>query len=1175
VEFRILGLLEVVDGDEAVEVRGAKQRALLAMLVLHANRVVSAENLVDALWGEDPPPSAANTLQGYVSHLRRALGARYIVTRPPGYVLDADPSAIDALCFARLATDGRRALDDGDGARALASLDAALSLWRGSALADFPYDQFAQSDAARLEEMRLVAVEDHVDAELALGRHSEAVGRLQALVDRHPLRERLWAALMLALYRCGRQAESLRAYQSLRKQLADELGIEPSPALQRLEEAVLLQKPDLDPEPTVARRRGRAPLPVRLDRDTDLPAFVGRETQVRLLENALQGVRDHRRRRVVLVGGEPGIGKTTLVGEFAKTADDRGAIVIYGRCDEDLGIPYQPWAGALGHLVTHPPTDAVADIAAAHGADLARLGPALAHLGEGGGGGSSDPETARYLLFGTVLRVLQAAGRDRPVVLVLEDLQWADPPSLRLLRHLVGSDQEVALLVVGTFRDSDLGTSSVLADVLAWLHREPGVDRITLGGLSDAELLALMEAQAGQTIEGVGLVLRDALARETNGNPFFVGELLRHLVENGVIYRHGDHWDIKGDLREQALPVSVREVIGRRVARLGEKAVRVLSWGAVIGRDFDLDILASAADASEDVLLDALDAAVAATLVVNVSGERYSFVHALVERALYDSLTPARRARAHRGVADAIEAACGADPDPRVGELAYHYAQAGPGSAVKAIAYARAAGDRARARLAPDEALRWYGQALGLLDQQRADDPELRCVLLVGMGDAQRQTGDAAFGETLIEAGRIAQRIGDSASLTAAALANNRGIQSASGHVDADRVAMIEAAILAGGDEDGPSHARLLSLLALERGFDGDYPKRRALADQALAMARRLGDPDTLLDVLNRRHDALRVPESLADRLADTAEAEALAARQRDPIRRFWSAINRMSTAIESGDVVTATRCQREATELAAAIGQPTLRWVVAFARCWRVLLTGDADEAEVAAIEALQLGTDTGQPDTAFFFGVQQAAIRWHQGRDGELIDMIAAMAADTPQFPAFRAGLARLLADADRFDEARALLGRESEAGFPHPHDGQLSSHLAFWAEVVARVGDPVDADRIYRRLSPWADHVLYTGITVYGAVAHYVGLLDTVLGRYEAAEAHFTRALAVHAELGAPFHLARTHLEWGRMLLARDPADGSGAARSHLQTAHDLAARHGCTLVERRATELLVHR
>jgi class 3 adenylate cyclase len=914
---------------------------------------------------------------------------------------------------------------------------------------------------------------------------------------------------------------------------------------------------------------GAIPLPVRLASGEGGLAFVGRVAELAVLGDALKAA-TAQGQRCVLVSGEPGIGKTTLAAEFARAAHHDGAVVLYGRCDEDLGIPYQPWAEALTHLVDRAEPGLLDDVLAAHGADLARLSPALARLGGAGGGGSADPETARYLLFRAVLRVVQAAGAVDPVVLVLDDLQWADVPTLQLLRHVIGSDEPLSALLVGTFRESDVGPGHPLADLLASLHRESSVARITLRGLGDVELLALLEAAAGQALDEPGLALRDALSRETDGNPFFVGELLRHLAESGVIYHDGEgRWAATADLRQQGLPVSVREVIGRRVARLGDEATRALSVAAVIGRDFELGVLASACESDEAALLDVLEAAAAATLVINVAGERYTFVHALVEHALYDALTPARRVRAHRRVAEAIEEACGADTTARVSELAYHYAQATvPQDASKAIAYARAAAERALAQLAPDEALRWYSQALGLLDQQ-PDDARLRGVLLVGIGDAQRQTGDPAFRDTLLEAGRLAQRVGDNDTLAAAVLANNRGWNSANLDVDAERVAMIEAALAGIGDSDSTRRARLLSLLAQERTFGSDYPGRRAVADEALGLARRLGDPVTLLDVLVRRIAPIWVPETLAERHANTAEAQALAAQLGDPIGRFWSADYRSVSAIESADLAEYTRCVQEEQALAAETGQPILRWTWLLNETSRVLLAGDAERAEELTNECLQLGFDTGQPDTILNYGTLLVAVRWHQGRLGELVDLVAAAAAESPGEPAVRAVLAGAYAEAGREEEARELLGAEAAVNFAHPHDLVLVTNLAVWAEVAARLGDRAAAEMLYPQLAPWADQVMYRN----GAVAHYLGVLAAMLGRYGAAEAHFADAQAIHEQLEAPFHLARTHLEWGQILLVQDPK-AAGSARPHLETAQDLARRHGCALVERHATELLSH-
>jgi len=918
---------------------------------------------------------------------------------------------------------------------------------------------------------------------------------------------------------------------------------------------------------------GRVPLPSRLDAGSGIAGFVGRAEELGLLDGALKEAGVQRQRRLVLIGGEPGIGKTTMASVFARSAHADGSVVLYGRCDEDLGIPYQPWAEAVAYLFDHGSPGLLDEVVAAHGADLARLGPGLAHLAAGAGGGSADPETARYLLFGAVLRILGAAGANRPVVVVLDDLQWADAQTLQLLRFLVGSDRPLQVVLVATFRESDLTADHPLSEVLAWLHRQIGVSRISLRGLGDVELLALMEAGAGHSVSEEGIALRDALARETDGNPFFVGELLRHLAETGAVYQDADgRWTADGDVREHGLPISVREVIGQRVTRLGAEAERVLSIAAVIGRDFELGVLASASDTSEDALLDVLDAASAATLVVNVSGDRYSFAHALVEHALYDGLAPARRTRAHRRVAEAIEEACGADPGPRVGELAYHFAQATtPADATKAIAYARAAGDRALAQLAPADAVRWYEHALSLLDQQPADDQRLRAALLVGLGSAQRQTGDPSFRETLLAAGHLAKHVGDADTLVAAALTNNRVYSSSVGRVDADRVGMIEAALAAVGEADSPSRARLLSLLALERTWEGDYPGRRAVSDQALAMARRVGDPATLLDVLLYNCSTIYVPDTLSERLAITAEAEAIADRIGDPIGRFWNALNCVRVSIEAADVGAYRRHIQQAVDLADAIGQPRLRWNATWNRAMRALLAGDTEQAEALAERVLDMTTETGEPDAPLIYGALFSGVRWHRGRDSELLDMTAGAFVDNPGLSAYRGALARMYADAGRDGEARQLLAAETRSGFSLPNDETLLGALLAWAEAAARVDDRVAAGLVYSRLAPWPASVP-PATPFYGVGAHYLGQLATTLGRYDTADAHFTQALALNQGLEAPFPVARTHLEWGRMLIARGRPDDGQAARVHLESALDLARRYGCALVEQRALDLL---
>ena len=369
-EFRILGPLEVVDGDQRIEIPGTKLRALLGLLLLHPNQVMSADRLVDGLWGEAPPQTAPNTLQTHVSHLRKALSqagageiGQVVLTKSPGYLLAVDPERIDAGRFERLAREGRRALADSAPEDAMAILTEALSLWRGRALADFAFEPFASSEVGRLEELRLAVMADRIEAELALGGHEHVAGALRQLVDEHPLRERLWGQLMTALYRCGRQADALRAYSELRTVLGEELGIEPSHELQRLEEAILLQKPELDwrpPAPSVppAAQRETAP-PVRHNLPVQLTSFVGRESELARVQEALADA------RLVTLCGPGGVGKTRLALAAAGRVLDQhadGVFLVELAPLSDPALLAPETLSALGLTEeSRPPMDALAD----------------------------------------------------------------------------------------------------------------------------------------------------------------------------------------------------------------------------------------------------------------------------------------------------------------------------------------------------------------------------------------------------------------------------------------------------------------------------------------------------------------------------------------------------------------------------------------------------------------------------------------------------------------------------------------------------------------------------------------------------------------------------------------------------------------------------------------------
>jgi class 3 adenylate cyclase len=871
------------------------------------------------------------------------------------------------------------------------------------------------------------------------------------------------------------------------------------------------------------------PLPVRLQ-SGPATGFFGRQREVAGLDSAFKAVTAGDGRRVVLLAGEPGMGKTTLAVEVARAVHRNGGLVLYGRCDEELGLPYQPFAEALEHYVAHSPEDVLAAHVADHGGELAGLVPAFARrLAEQlPPARSSDSETQRYLLFGAVIGLLASASADDPVLLVLDDLHWADRATLLLFRSLVGAALPMRTLILGTYRASELSSGHPLAETLAALRRHEHVERVSLAGWDDGDVVALMTSEAGRDLDGGAVELAHRLRAETDGNPFFLLEILRHLDEGGGFsLSDGGAPPTEVPLGRIAIPQSVREVVGQRVARLGRSTEQLLSTAAVIGREFDVDFLAELSGLAEDDLLDILDGASAAALVTVVPGStaRYSFAHAVIQHTLYDIQSPARRQLTHRHVAELLERLYGTGPGPRAGELASHWLAAGGGdSLTRAFDSARWAGEAALASFAPEEAVRWFSRALDLADRQAGLDPHLRVDVLIGLGDAQRQVGDAGHRSTLLEAADEALNLNDPARLVRAALVNTRGVFSQAGAVDAERVAVLEAA-LAATDGDSPERARLLATLALELTFAGDWAHRRALADEAVAMARRLGDPDTVMRVRNLLGLAVDVPETLEERLATTAEVVGMADAQADPGIRHWAHRYRLYACAQSADIEAVDRHLEATVSAAAETGDPHLVWSGLFIRAWRSLNAGHLDDAERLATEAFQIGTESGQPDAPEIYGIALLEIRRRQGRFTEMEEPLVGAVDGNPGLPSLRAVLARLYCDLGRDAEARRLVETEAASGFALPKDVLWLYCMAVHADVVARLGDADAAGHLYPLLAPWHRQIAFAYITDAGAVSLALGMLAATLRRYDEAQAHLTEAMVTHERLRAPFWVEQT--------------------------------------------------
>jgi class 3 adenylate cyclase len=905
--------------------------------------------------------------------------------------------------------------------------------------------------------------------------------------------------------------------------------------------------------------------------------FVGRDGELdrlgQLWKEATAG-----ELRVALVGGEPGVGKTRLAAELARKVHDEGATALAGRCDEDLGVPYQPFVEALRHFADH--SSLLVNGLGRYGGELVRLVPELTERVPGLPAPlRSDPDTERYRLFDAVAGWLTAASADEPVLLVLDDLQWAAKPTLLLLRHVVRAGNG-RVLVLGTYRDSELTHDHPLVEVVADLRRQGGVERLSLSGLDDVGVAAIVEQAAGRTLDEAGHALALAVYQETEGNPFFVREVLRHLVESGAVERGAEGWSTLLPVDELGIPEGVREVVGRRLARLSGDTNQALRVAAVVGPEFELGVVQAAGDLGEETLLDAVEEAAVARVVTAVSPTRYRFAHALVRATLYESLTPARQVMLHRKAAEAIETIHQTALDDYAPALAHHWAKASAPvtDTTRAVEWARRAGDRALTQLAHDEAASYYASALDLLDAGgTVQNDERRVELLIGRGEAQRRASDPAYRQTLLNAARLARQLGDADALARAALANTQGHTfTGVGEVDRERVEMLEAAIAVAGDNDLPRRARLLATLGLELNWEADPRRRLALSEEALRLARSLDDADTLASVLLARDYTITGPENVAERFANTTELLAMAERMGDPVLASRALGLRFKASIELADVAEAERCVARRQTVVPHLGQPALTWATLHHHATLRVLRDEPD-AEAAVDAAHNAGMSTWGAAIGVMSLAHRVALRLDHGGLGEMIDPTRAALEHlgSTRRPLAKAMYALMLAETGQIEAAGAIFDELAATGFAQPTNNV--AWLRFAADcawLAARVGRKDSVPELWSRLEPYADQLVMVayGGGVSGNIAFYLGLLATTVGDWPEAQARFAAAEATHERVGAPTWLARTRLEWGRMLLSRSEPGDSERAESLLRLALDAARERRLPNIERDAAALL---
>jgi DNA-binding SARP family transcriptional activator len=1088
----VLGSTIATDEHNPVALGGPKQRALLAALALHRGRAVSVDTLADLVWDGGPPAGAAGTLQGYVAGLRRALepdrsargAGTLLVTEQPGYALRVGEADLDAQSFERavgaahaitaplaaalLEPEPRPpALDTGTLVELQITLADALALWRAAPYADLGDAPAVAAERARLEELHLLAQEDRAVLGLLLGRPAPVAAELESLTRQHPLRERLWALRAVALAGSGRQADALAVLREVRALLDDELALEPGPELRAVQTAVLRQQTAPPPvAPTAA-----SPRPTRAHASHRPAApwpLAGRDTELASLTAALDAVLDGAGPAFAALTGEPGIGKTRLASELVGYGAGRDMRVVVGRCSQDDGAPaLWPWATILGELGSELPTSS----------------------------GEVDGAAAFRAAQSVVDSVLSAA--EAPLLLVLDDLHWADTSTLRVLRLLAETTpaQPCRLFVVATWREHPTPTGP-LADVAESFARRHAV-RLQLRGLAPAEAARIVEevAHAAPSDQEAA-----DLCRRTDGNPFF-------LVEYARLAGDGD--DLAALMAEANPPAAVHEVLVRRLDRLAAPTRELLHRASVIGRVFEVDVLAATSGLSDDAVLDTLDPALDAGLVTEDSVDRFRFTHALVRDTALTMLPQSRRARVHARAAVALASRAG-----REAEIAHHWLAAGPRHRREAW---RAAGDAAAAAAA----VHAYVEALEMLETALAgqgEDPEAtlgeRFELLVLLAEVLRRAGRWIELRTVAhDAYEIAIEIGDVDLEALAGILTSTGAlwqASESGSVDEVMVAWLRSTLdrLPSGDDE--RRCRLMLALASENYYGSTPQELSALSEEALAMADRLGEIELRLYASLQAAIVVWRSSTAPYRLDITTQAIGLAREVGDELALVSAMTLRAVALGELGRADISLEQSAEARREAERIHHLYALLVLDSLDVGWLALRGEFDQVEVLVAHMVGIShvvSITGTDEA--IAGALTMQMLW-QGRDEELV--AALMAIEPTTWLPLATTLAAMMCRTGRVDDARAYFDTHPEQVAQAMSDDNWFSPMAWClgAETALHLGEADLAATAYERLTALSGRPCCAGSgNTLGPADMFLAMAAAATGELELARKHAARA------------------------------------------------------------------
>ncbi|KAA9381899.1 AAA family ATPase [Microbispora cellulosiformans] len=1083
--LNVLGPMELVVAGQAVPLGPPKQRALLALLVMQADRVLPADLLADRLWSGSPPGSAQGSIQVYVSNLRRCLEpgrkartpSAVLVSAVDGYGLMTGGLDLDTRDFDALVSTGSGHLGEGRNEEAVAVLAEALALWRGDAYADVRAEDWARPEIARLEQLRLDAVEGLAEALLDLGRHTDVVARLEPFVHDHPLRERAWEMLVLAHYRSGRQAAALECLRRVREVLAGELGIDPGPRLRELETAVLRQDaaltPARRPAPPPTQRPVTRPAP---GRHADDGPFVGRESALEFLAGAAKAASAGR--QIVLLDGEPGVGKTSLLRRFRATA---GVPVGWGSSpDHETAPALWPWEQVLRDLADAVPGAALPEEVRTFLSGGVEAIPAY------------DAQGARLRFFEAVGAFLADLGA---VVVVLEDIHAADDATLRLLVH-VASTARPGLLVVASFRRHE---ASALTATLSALSRL-GARRLELDGLATEEVRALVRELSGRD---PGSRKAGELRGRTAGNPFFLTELARAGEE---------------------LPQGVLDVVLHRVAGLGEEAAGLLELAAVAGDEFDAAVMAEVAGRGLGDLVPSLDAALAAGLI-RESGDRlggYAFAHALVTDALLSRRSRLWQAGVHARLAGVLTRAYG-DRDDQAATIARHWlaaAELGPEPARMATSYAARTARAAMRRHALDDAATSWQEALAVSELAGAGAGE-RFELAVGLAESRYAAGRFDEGYEAIEQALALAGDDLDKAVRAADIAMGHGVWVPFRYgLD---VAVLQESIERAVSALPPASASWATAQAVRAVLlaqTGREDEVDPVSSEAVTAAERLEDQNLLRRVLHLRLVAMQGQDFIVQR-AETAHrllAEPDLSPQLEAIARLHVAAH----LAEQGRVADARAALAETDGLLRELHSPTLAMQAAVAHAGLDLFLDMPDPSRhYGPVRATLSFSDLAYFEVAMLAQRYETLIREDAlAPEAERLEEIVRRTG-VPGFVYLLAYALSGRGEVER-DRARRLL-RETP---PPPRDYTWMMAMMVRLHTAIRLGETDIVREVHDLFLPFSGGLLVNGIctTVTGAYDGHLGEALLALGDRAAARERLRDAVRLLEQAGAGYWLSR---------------------------------------------------